>query len=89
MKGIFSPRASFNNSCYLIENMVASDGVEPPTPAFSELVFPVFPTTLGLLWDCHCNTAMAVESTKQEIYRLVKPIPVVRRADNTRSLAIR
>jgi len=25
--------------------MVARDGVEPPTPAFSELVFPVFPTT--------------------------------------------
>src|ERR1700733_16300366 len=35
------------------ENMVARDGVEPPTPAFSELVFPVFPTTsrvaVGLL----------------------------------------
>jgi hypothetical protein len=33
--------------------MVARDGVEPPTPAFSELVFPVFPTTsrvaVGLL----------------------------------------
>jgi hypothetical protein len=27
------------------ERMVARDGVEPPTPAFSELVFPVFPTT--------------------------------------------
>jgi hypothetical protein len=26
--------------------MVARDGVEPPTPAFSELTFPVFPTTL-------------------------------------------
>jgi hypothetical protein len=25
--------------------MVARDGVEPPTPAFSELNFPVFPTT--------------------------------------------
>jgi hypothetical protein len=25
--------------------MVAGDGVEPPTPAFSELVFPVFPIT--------------------------------------------
>jgi hypothetical protein len=25
--------------------MVARDGVEPPTPAFSELMFPVFPTT--------------------------------------------
>ncbi|MFZ1138686.1 MAG: hypothetical protein WAN76_05885, partial [Candidatus Sulfotelmatobacter sp.] len=37
----------------LIEKMAASDGVEPPTPAFSELVFPVFPTTskvaVGLL----------------------------------------
>jgi hypothetical protein len=29
----------------VIENMVARDGVEPPTPAFSELGFPVFPTT--------------------------------------------
>jgi hypothetical protein len=25
--------------------MVARDGVEPPTPAFSEFIFPVFPTT--------------------------------------------
>jgi hypothetical protein len=25
--------------------MVARDGVEPPTPAFSELTFPVFVTT--------------------------------------------
>jgi hypothetical protein len=25
--------------------MVARDGVEPPTPAFSELTHPVFPTT--------------------------------------------
>jgi predicted AlkP superfamily pyrophosphatase or phosphodiesterase len=34
-------------------NVVARDGVEPPTPAFSELIFPVFPTTsmvaVGLL----------------------------------------
>jgi hypothetical protein len=34
-------------------NMVARDGVEPPTPAFSELIVPVFPTTsmvaVGLL----------------------------------------
>ena len=33
--------------------LVAGEGVEPPTPAFSELVFPVFPTTsrvaVGLL----------------------------------------
>ena len=33
--------------------MVARDGVEPPTPAFSELVFSVFPITsrvvVGLL----------------------------------------
>jgi len=28
--------------------MVARDGVEPPTPAFSELMFPVFPTTSGV-----------------------------------------
>jgi len=37
----------------VIETMVARDGVEPPTPAFSELGFPVFPTTsrvaVGLL----------------------------------------
>jgi len=25
--------------------MVARDGIEPPTPAFSELGFPVFPAT--------------------------------------------
>jgi len=25
--------------------MVARDGIEPPTPAFSELNFPVFPIT--------------------------------------------
>jgi predicted AlkP superfamily pyrophosphatase or phosphodiesterase len=33
--------------------MLARNGVEPPTPAFSELIFPVFPTTsreaVGLL----------------------------------------
>jgi len=43
----------FKKRLYLIENMVARDGVEPPTPAFSELSFPVFPTTskvaVGLL----------------------------------------
>ncbi len=27
------------------EKVVARDGVEPPTPAFSELTHPVFPTT--------------------------------------------
>ena len=32
--------------------MVARDGVEPPTPAFSELVCSVFPTTSRLLRDC-------------------------------------
>src|ERR1700730_14899169 len=26
-------------------DLVAREGVEPPTPAFSELAFPVFPTT--------------------------------------------
>jgi hypothetical protein len=36
---------SLMSSGRTIENMVARDGVEPPTPAFSELVFPVFPTT--------------------------------------------
>ena len=34
-------------------DLVAREGVEPPTPAFSELIFPVFPTTsmvaVGLL----------------------------------------
>jgi hypothetical protein len=29
----------------VLRMMVARDGVEPPTPAFSELVVPVFPTT--------------------------------------------
>jgi hypothetical protein len=29
----------------MLEKMVARDGVEPPTPAFSELGFPVFLTT--------------------------------------------
>jgi predicted AlkP superfamily pyrophosphatase or phosphodiesterase len=37
----------------VIENMAARDGVEPPAPAFSELIVPVFPTTsmvvVGLL----------------------------------------
>jgi hypothetical protein len=37
----------------VIENMVARDGVKPPAPAFSELIFPVFPITsrvaVGLL----------------------------------------
>jgi hypothetical protein len=37
----------------VIENVVARDGVEPPTPAFSELIVPVFPATsmvaVGLL----------------------------------------
>jgi hypothetical protein len=39
--------------------MVATDGVEPPTPAFSELIFPVFPTTsmvaVGLLNTGKCE----------------------------------
>jgi hypothetical protein len=43
--------------------MVARDGVEPPTPAFSELSFPVFPTTsrvaVGLL-----NTGKYVEDRR-------------------------
>ena len=37
----------------MIEKVVARDGVEPPMQAFSELIFPVFPTTsmvaVGLL----------------------------------------
>jgi len=41
------------NSNKFFRMMVARDGVEPPTPAFSELGFPVFPTTsmvaVGLL----------------------------------------
>jgi len=44
----FPPKAA---NCFKM--MVARDGVEPPTPAFSELGFPVFPTTsmvaVGLL----------------------------------------
>ena len=32
--------------------MVAREGVEPPTPGFSELIFPVFPTISRLLRDC-------------------------------------
>jgi hypothetical protein len=46
------------------ENMVARDGVEPPTSAFSELTFPVFPTLQGLPWDCQTleSTSKAVGS---------------------------
>ncbi|MBZ5615538.1 MAG: hypothetical protein LAO23_16135 [Acidobacteriia bacterium] len=46
-------RRRVNKTCKAVENMVARDGVEPPTPAFSELIVPVFPTTsmvaVGLL----------------------------------------
>ena len=35
-----------------IENMVARDGVEPPTLAFSELIFPLFPTTSMVAVGC-------------------------------------
>jgi hypothetical protein len=35
----------FKRRLYLIENMVARDGVEPPTPAFSESREKVFTTT--------------------------------------------
>ena len=36
IKGLFAAeRSRFNNFPDLIENMVARDGVEPPTPAFS------------------------------------------------------
>jgi hypothetical protein len=28
-----------------VSDLVAREGVEPPTPAFSELILPVFPTT--------------------------------------------
>ena len=34
------------------EMMVARDGVEPPTPAFSECVQPVFLRTYKDTWDC-------------------------------------
>jgi hypothetical protein len=44
---------SFLAAAKFFRMMVARDGVEPPTPAFLELVFPVFPTTsmvaVGLL----------------------------------------
>ena len=33
----FVLQGRFNSFSYLIENMVARDGVEPPTPAFSGL----------------------------------------------------
>ena len=33
----FCYRGRFNNFLQVIENMVARDGVEPPTPAFSGL----------------------------------------------------
>ncbi len=35
-----------------IENMVARDGVEPPTPAFSDLVQPEPTTTYRFAGDC-------------------------------------
>jgi hypothetical protein len=59
-----------------LRDMVAREGLEPPPPAFSELIFPVFPTTsrvaVGLLntgkyeqheWtvgDSTCNSRMSV-----------------------------
>ena len=36
----------------MIENMVARDGVEPPTPAFSERNFQVVSTTYKVSRDC-------------------------------------
>jgi YVTN family beta-propeller protein len=36
-RGLFSYQWRFKNFSYLIENMVARDGVEPPMPAFSGL----------------------------------------------------
>ena len=36
----------------MIENMVARDGVEPPTPAFSERNFQVVSTTYKVPGDC-------------------------------------
>jgi hypothetical protein len=34
-RGLLAPGKRFNNFAQLIENMVARDGVEPPTPALS------------------------------------------------------
>jgi hypothetical protein len=50
---VILPVPSHKISAKFFGMMVARDGVEPPTPAFSELIFPVFPTTsrvaVGLL----------------------------------------
>jgi hypothetical protein len=40
--GVFAFEAALTISSELIENMVARDGVEPPTPAFSVLRYAVF-----------------------------------------------
>ena len=36
----------------MLESMVAKDGVEPPTPAFSDSDFQCFQQLQGLPWDC-------------------------------------
>ena len=45
------------------ERAVARDRVEPPTPAFSELMFPVFPTTSMVAVGLP-NTGKYEESTR-------------------------
>ena len=51
--GVILPVSCRQISAMFFGMMVARDGVEPPTPAFSELRFSVFPTTskvaVGLL----------------------------------------
>jgi hypothetical protein len=41
----------------VIENMVARDGVEPPTPAFSDLGQPELTTTYRFAGDCQVPTS--------------------------------
>ena len=39
----------------MIENMVARDGVEPPTPAFSELIPAIFQQLNFAVWPQFCD----------------------------------
>ena len=53
-----------DDSLQVIEKMVARDGVEPPTPAFSDLVQPKPTTTYWLAGDCQvpANTYRAEQT---------------------------
>jgi hypothetical protein len=44
--------------------MVARDGIEPPTPAFSERGFQVISTTYKVLRDCLTTWKYAVDGSK-------------------------